>query len=816
MQQQQRGLLRYYATPPFFFALSLAASLPFSFTFNNLPSSVLLPTWSSTSTVTVLDELRTQNKTVFFDASTGFVLTYTATTYAGLSPAVRTASEWLLLFSANGTTPTPPLCNVSPLNVTLADQTGGPLGTTELRRYKGSFGSALDYAAVNLTLASNALAVAPPSPPSAPPIPPLLPGIRVWGTVTSTTRAATPEACRDDCIAAGDKCNSMAWANITGSYVGCWLCLLDYTEVYPGFVSWIAPPSPPPPPPPPVRSATWAPLTGRSSDGELPYFGVHVPATGEGRQFSIGWSGNWVSFDANHPCASKTPPRKNKPLPKPCTPYTLPKQVARAARDNLGATQVTIAHPTLCAPLLPGEALRSMRVVDIAFDANTPESFHAGVNAHRRLVTRYKLPRASKGSGEPMGALVASWSWIGWADGPSLADQLWHVWAVKNSSSVEAYWLDAGWFWGGFPAGVGNWQLPISGAVNTSKFPGGTLAPLGVVAHAQPNPVQFIVWFEPERVAKGTWIDLHHPEFLLQAGGSSNKLLNLGNAVARDFITTYLSSAVGNYSLDVLRLDFNFDPAPHWAAGDVLQGNRSGVTELAYVEGLYRMWDTCMEEHPGLLIDDCSSGGRRIDLETLSRSVPLWRSDNPGTSEQQQVQSMGLSGFAPISSGGVSSWLPYPWRSSGIVGKTIDWGRAGWEVLLNDTSEMALLRAAVAETQRLRPLAIFGDYYPLTPIAQGGPWGAYQVHCPRDAPPGTCVAGAGFAYVFLRPTGPPFGSFVANLFAIEPAAACVATLRYGYSVNATLHTTGAQLAALNITFSGGATSESVLLEYTCA
>jgi alpha-galactosidase len=459
-----------------------------------------------------------------------------------------------------------------------------------------------------------------------------------------------------------------------------------------------------------------------------------------------------------------------------------------------------------------------MRVVDIAFDANTPESFHAGVNAHRRLVTRYKLPRASKGSGEPMGALVASWSWIGWSDGPSLADQLWHVWAVKNSSSVEAYWLDAGWFWGGFPAGVGNWQLPISGAVNTSKFPGGTLAPLGVAAHAEPNPVQFIVWFEPERVAKGTWIDMHHPEFLLQAGGSSSKLLNLGNAVARDFITTYLSSAVGNYSLDVLRLDFNFDPAPFWAAGDVMQGNRSGITELAYVEGLYHMWDTCMEEHPGLLIDDCSSGGRRIDLETLSRSVPLWRSDNPGTSEQQQVQSMGLSGFAPISSGGVSSWLPYPWRSSGIVGKTIDWGRAGWEVLLNDTSEMTLLRAAVAETQRLRPLAIFGDYYPLTPIAQGGPWGwaAYQLHCPRDAPPGTCAAGAGFAYVFLRPTGPPFGSFVANLFSIEPAAACVATLRYGYSVNATLRVTGTQLAALNITFPGGTTSESVLLEYTCA
>jgi hypothetical protein len=218
-----------------------------------------------------------------------------------------------------------------------------------------------------------------------------------------------------------------------------------------------------------------------------------------------------------------------------------------------------------------------MRIVDIAYNATagTPASSfpHTGVNAHRRLVTRYKLPRRSQG-GEPLGALVASWSWAGWDDGPSLEGQLWHVGAVKNSSSVEAYWLDAGWFVGAFPNGVGNWQLPIEGTVDTEKFPGGTLAPLGAAAHAQPNPVQFVTWFEPERVARGTWIDTHHPDFLLAANHTSDKLLNLGNAAARGFITTYLSSAIGNYSLDVLRVDFNFDPAPHWAAGDAALGGQ--------------------------------------------------------------------------------------------------------------------------------------------------------------------------------------------------------------------------------------------------
>ena len=30
---------------------------------------------------------------------------------------------------------------------------------------------------------------------------------------------------------------------------------------------------------------------------------------------------------------------------------------------------------------------------------------------------------------------------------------------------------------------------------------------------------------------------------------------------------------------------------------------------------------SCCRRHPNLIIDDCASGGRRIDLETISRSI---------------------------------------------------------------------------------------------------------------------------------------------------------------------------------------------------
>ena len=42
--------------------------------------------------------------------------------------------------------------------------------------------------------------------------------------------------------------------------------------------------------------------------------------------------------------------------------------------------------------------------------------------------------------------------------------------------------------------------------------------------------------------------------------------------------------------------------------------------------GLYKFWDMLLEKYPDLLIDNCASGGR-IDIETLKRAIPFFRSD---------------------------------------------------------------------------------------------------------------------------------------------------------------------------------------------
>ncbi len=71
--------------------------------------------------------------------------------------------------------------------------------------------------------------------------------------------------------------------------------------------------------------------------------------------------------------------------------------------------------------------------------------------------------------------------------------------------------------------------------------------------------------------------------------------------------------------------DFNIDPLEYWGRNEAL--DRKGINENLHVQGYLRYWDDLLTRNPSLWIDSCVSGGRRNDLETLRRSVPLHYSD---------------------------------------------------------------------------------------------------------------------------------------------------------------------------------------------
>ena len=233
--------------------------------------------------------------------------------------------------------------------------------------------------------------------------------------------------------------------------------------------------------------------------------------------------------------------------------------------------------------------------------------------------------------------------------------------------------------------------------------------------------MKFIVWFEPERVAAKSEIAREHPEFVL--GGANGGLFNLGDPEARRWLTELLSRRIGEYGIDVYRNDFNIDPLGFWRQND--PPDRQGMTEIRYVEGLYAMWDALIAAHPGLWIDNCASGGRRIDLETCMRSVPLWRSDtscSPGHPDWNQTQTQGLGLYLPLFT--ACGWTPdaYDLRSSATAGAICQFD------YLDKNFPLEQARTALAEIKQNRKFW-YGDFYPLTQATTTADvWAAYQFH----------------------------------------------------------------------------------------
>jgi alpha-galactosidase len=167
------------------------------------------------------------------------------------------------------------------------------------------------------------------------------------------------------------------------------------------------------------------------------------------------------------------------------------------------------------------------------------------------------------------------------------------------------------------------------------------------------------------------------------------------------------------------------DPLSFWRGNDA--PDRQGMTEIRYIEGLYEMWDELRARHPGLIIDNCSSGGRRIDLEMCSRSVPLWRSDtncSAGHADWSQAHTSSLDLYVPLHT--ATAWIPtaYDTRSCATGGLLceFDYLDEGFPV-----DRAAALIAEAKEDQKYW----YGDFYALMPTTVApNQMIAYQFHRP--------------------------------------------------------------------------------------
>ena len=183
--------------------------------------------------------------------------------------------------------------------------------------------------------------------------------------------------------------------------------------------------------------------------------------------------------------------------------------------------------------------------------------------------------------------------------------------------------------------------------------------------------------------------------------------------------------------IDCYREDCNIAPLLFWRGNDA--PDRQGITEIRWVESLYELWDELLRRHPGLIIDNCASGSRRIDLETLGRATPFWRTDYPNDPIGQQCHTWGLLLWVPLNATGrlnVGKDDNYRLRSamcSSLVAFFDESGDVPSKDPIPDTFPFDLARRNLEGYVELQKF-YYGDYYPLTEYTQASDaWMAYQL-----------------------------------------------------------------------------------------
>jgi len=444
---------------------------------------------------------------------------------------------------------------------------------------------------------------------------------------------------------------------------------------------------------------------GRTSSGCMPYFNLQMSET-TGCILAIGWTGQWYM----------TMQRKD-------------------TDDHVISTiEFKVRMDRSRFRVYSGETFSLPRMMIMPWEGmNLEESY----NSFRRMITK-DLPLVD---GEKLVPPTCIYTWGG-------LSAEYHKKAIemikKNGLNKDLYyWVDAGWFGAGYEKSnadymdtwyenVGEWtELP-------ALYPNGLKEVGDAVKEAG---MKFILWFEFERTVSRHDIVKKHREYFLGpklpyntvdfhegARTRYSLMLNLGNDDARRYITEVMANHIEKTNMHGLRIDFNYEPLEYWRYGD--SEDRWGVTELKYINGFYALIDELRERFPRLLIDNCASGGRRLDYRMQRRSMPLSFTDYVCTADRKmeamQLQNYTGAKWLPVHGGvSASSKTDYEFRSHMANSSSLWIDNKNFEYFEKNNEWYAKM---FEQARRARPL-FEKDLYLLTGLStELNTWFAYEAY----------------------------------------------------------------------------------------
>ena len=482
---------------------------------------------------------------------------------------------------------------------------------------------------------------------------------------------------------------------------------------------------------------------GRSSNDYIPFLELSLNDK-NGYLFAIGWTGSWKARFAN---------------------------TGQAVDVEIGMERTNFR-------LLPGESIRQPSMTVFVRTDQTRREFKTLVH---RFMLDNKVPRDSHGKVIPPILAVASGG--GNKTPQMMADVL--QYCVDNQMPFDTYWVDAGWY--GAPhedelysnCGPNWWKYVGDWRVNTTTHPTGDLLPIANAVHKA--GLKFLLWFEPERMTDSAPILETHPEY------RHGQLVDYGNPEALQWIQDTIYGIIAKHGIDVFRQDFNMDPGSVWREMDA--ADRVGIAEAKHIAGVYKFLDDMRAQFPDILQENCASGGRRIDIEMITRAHTYCRSDyyigrKPGDTAfiLGQNATLNLIPYLPFQGCEFNcvpvgdDYAAFSIISSGTVITPSDFDGGIIRRKMTD-DETAWFKKVFDVATRMRPFYM-GDFHPLTDETGAGDdvWCAWQCDRPDLK--------AGFA-IFFRRGAATENSRAFRLGGIDPTATYALEVYGGSKENVT-------------------------------
>lgn len=404
--------------------------------------------------------------------------------------------------------------------------------------------------------------------------------------------------------------------------------------------------------------------------------------------------------------------------------------------EEVGGGSVTLSGPTdddhnWTRSLAPGE---SFETVPVTVSLGTDLDGAAGELTRNRRARR--RPHADN---EAMSVVFNDY--MNTLNGDPTTRKLLPLIESAAAAGAEIFCIDAGWYddGGDWWPSVGAWQP------STTRFPGG----LGeVIEHIRGQGMMAGLWLEPEVIGVNSPMAQALPDdaFMQRDGIRVEEHLrhhlDLRHPAAIAHLDETVDRLVHDFGIDFFKFDYNINAGPGTdvdaqSPGDgLLQHNRA---HLAWIDSL-------LDRHPGLVIENCASGGMRMDYAMLSRL------QMQSTSDQQDFRSYpAIAAAAPMAMlpEQAANWAyPQPGMNHEEIAYCLVTGLLGRFYLsgyLNNMSpaQIALVHEAVHVAKTIRsdivrstpawPLGLPGWRDPAIALALDTPTGSYLSLWKRDA-----------------------------------------------------------------------------------